>query len=143
MLLEKMRAKRAQVLEDARGLRKYPGTGYHDNDPLGPLKHPDPVGRRDARIDEHVVAFKQQYETVLVDEDAKRVAELIAAFAAEHAPMLTQHGLDQDSRTVIEAAVEYAGRPLMGDCFVARNAQWNTIVAIINAQGIGVTVTGV
>lgn len=142
-MLDKMQAKRAQIMADAAGMRRFPGTGYHDNDPLGPVKHPDPIGRRDARIDEHVVAFKLPYETVFIAPDAERVAKTIQEFAAAREADLLRHGLDQESRSVIETAVEYAKLPVDPERFVVRNQQFNTILAVIGAQNIGVTVTGV
>ncbi len=142
-MLDKMLAKRAEIMAEAAGLRKYPGTGYHDNDPLGPLKHPDPVGRRDAKIETHVVVFKQPFETHLVPPDTDRVLGAMHAFYEANESLLSQSRLDQAQRTLIETAKEYSGRLLQDGCFVIRNQQFNDVLAILHFLDIGVTTTAV
>lgn len=142
-MIDKMKEKRAQVMADAVGMRKYPGTGYHDQDPLGPVKHPDPVGRRDAKVDDHVIAFKCPFETYFVPPDADRVMAAVHAFYQANESLLDQPRLDQSQRTLIETAKEYAGRLLQDGCFVVRNAQFNDVLAIIHFCDIGVTTTAV
>ena len=141
--MEKMKAKRAEIMTEAAGLRKYPGTGYHDNDATGPIRHPDPVGRRDAKIDQHVVAFKETFETYFVEPDAERVLKEITAYWVNNCGLLTESRLEQAQRTLIETAKEYSARPLVGGCFVVRNQQWNDVLAILGLLDIGVTTTAV
>ncbi len=141
--LETMVAKRAEIMTEAAGLRRYPGTGYHDNDPLGPVKHPDPVGRRDAKLEAHLVCFRYPFETFMIPPDAERCLEAVKAFYAANADMLTQSRLDQEQRTLIETAKEYAARPLADGCFVIRNQQFNDVLAILHLLDIGVTSTAV
>lgn len=137
--IDAMKAKRAKVMARAEVLRSVAGSGYHDNDPLGPLKHPDPVGRRDAKVDEHVVAIREPFETWFVDVDGERVHAIVTKFAKDNAHLLTQSRLDQSMRTLIEAAMEYAEQPLASGCFVCRNAQMNDLLEIIHAADVGVT----
>lgn len=142
-IIDQMRAKRAKVMEDAAGLRKYPGTGYHDNDPLGPVKHPDPIGQRDAKLEDHIVAFKLPYETWFVNPDGERAKKLIQDFFALNGDLLQQPRLDQEQRRIIEAAAEYSQRPLSDGCFVVRNAQFNDVLAIFGIMDVGVTSTAI
>ncbi len=141
--LEAMKAKRAQIMADAAGLRRYPGTGYHDNDPLGPVKHPDPVGRRDARIDEHLVAFRFPFEFILISPDAERAEKAVGEYYVAHTELLLQSRLDQEQRTLIETAKEYSFKPLADGCFVIRAQQFNDVLAILHFLDIGVTTTAV
>lgn len=139
----KMEAKRAEVMAEAAGLRKYPGTGYHDNDPLGPVKHPDPAGRRDAKLEDHVVCFRTTYEMVMVDPDGARCAAVMKAYYDANKDLISESRLDHEVRLSIETSKEYAERPLVDGCFIVRGGQWNDVLAIINGQNIGVTVTAV
>lgn len=140
---DKMKLRRAEIMTEAAGLRKYPGTGYHDNDPLGPIKHPDPVGRRDAKLECHVIAFKETFEMYFVEPDAERVLKEVAEFYAVNADLLMESRLEQAQRTLIETAKEYASRSLVDGCFVCRSAQWNDLLAILHLRDIGVTTTAV
>lgn len=142
-MLDKMKAARAAIMTEAAGLRKYPGTGYHDNDPLGPIRHPDPVGRRDAKLEDHVVCFRLPFEMCFIAPDAERCLQAVSKFYGENADLLSEPRLDQTTRTLIETAKEYTERPLQGECFVVRGAQWNDVLAILHFQDIGVTITAV
>ncbi len=142
-MLDKMLAKRTEIMARAEVVRSVAGSGYHDNDSTGPLKHPDPVGRRDAKIETHVVVFKQPFETYLVPPDADRVLEAMHAFYEANESILLQSRLDQAQRTLIETAKEYAGRLLQDGCFVIRNQQFNDVLAILHFLDIGVTTTAV
>lgn len=137
--IDAMKAKREKVLARAEAIRSVPGSGYHDNDPLGPVKHPDPVGRRDARLEHHVVAIREPFETWFVSDDAERVLGIMKEFYRENEPLLLQSRLDQSARALIETAKEYAEQPLANGCFVCRNAQFNDLLAIIHFADVGVT----
>lgn len=142
-MLDKMKASRAGIMGRAEVLRSVPGSGYHDNDPLGPSKHPDPVGRRDAKLEEHVVCFRLPFEMCFVEPDAERCLQAVSKFYGENADLLKEQRLDQTTRTLIETAKEYTERPLQGGCFIVRGAQWNDVLAILHFQDIGVTITAV
>lgn len=122
-------------------LRSVPGSGYHDNDPTGPLKAPSEEDRKSARIDEHCVVFRKTFEMVFCDACAEQVSEAIRAFAAEHAAELDASRVDQEWRTLVETALEYSSMPLVNDCLLIRSQQWNVILAVLTLQGIGVTTT--
>ncbi len=144
MSIDKMKAKRVEVLDRASVLRSVPGTGYHDNDLLGPIKHPLPDGRRDAALNEHAIAFKGRFETVFVDDCSQKVVQAIRAFYEANKDLLNQRGLDQSIRDQIELAMEYAEKePGWDSMFSVRNAQFNDVLAILHFQGIGVTSTAV
>lgn len=142
-VVEAMTAKRAEVLARAAMLRSVPGSGYHNNDPLGPVKHPDPIGRRDADIDKHVIAFKTTFETWFVGDCGPRCHAAVKEYAEAHQGMMSDSRLDLDMRRFIEAAAEYAGRELSDGCFVVRNQQLNDVLAVLNQCDIGVTLTAV
>lgn len=140
---EAMEAKRTDVLTEAKGLRKYPGTGFHDNDATGPVKHPDPVGRRDAKLEDHVIAFKRTFEFVFIPPDSERVVQAVSHYFDEFREMLKETRLDTDQRRWIETAQEYAGIPLQDGCFVCRAQQWNDLLVVLHFAGLGVTCTAV
>lgn len=136
MTAAEMQEKRESTLSRAKQLRSVPGSGYHDNDPTGPIKMREPA------IDEHVIAFKGTFETVLVGECATRVLAVMQAYFAKHGARLAESRLDIDERTWIETAKEYAEASLKDGSLMIRNGQWNAVLAVLSLEGVGVTCTG-
>lgn len=141
--VKEMTAKREEVLARARVLRSVPGSGYHDNDGTGPIRAPSEEDRRSAKIDDHCIAFKLVFETILIGACAEKAMHAIQSFALNHADELRESRLGQEWRTLIETAVEYAAVDLKNDCYVIRNAQWNAVLEILHLEGVGVTCTAV
>lgn len=133
-----MEDKAKVILADYATMRKYPGTGFHDKDPYSPQNQGEPHPA------DGVVVFKGPFEMSLVGGCAVKALAALKEYAKQHADELKQSRLDAEQRTLIETAVEYAAvQPSKDGVILVRNAQWNTVLKILQDSKVSVTVTGV
>lgn len=135
--------RRDAVLAEAKRLRSVrpkDGGTFHD-ECTGSPQHADRGPNIEPAIDEHVVAFKSRYETCFAGACVPRVQKAIAEFTSSNSAKLNEPYLNHEDRKQIETAKEYSGASLKDGCLYVRNAQFNDVLAVLQAEGLGVTLT--
>jgi hypothetical protein len=126
--------RRQAVLDRLLVLESVPGSGCHDNDPLGPVKKGEP------RHSDRPVLVHDEHESYFAGEDAARCAAVLAAYHEREYPLLTRETEPQLYRAVKAAgAVErFEG----SDVLRVPRLLVNDVIYALRAEGVPVTGTG-
>lgn len=130
-------ARRQAVLDRFRVLESVPGSGFHDNDPTGPVK------QERLRHSERPVLFIDDQECWIIGEDVARVMRAATAFLERERPGLTAESLPEVIRSCHLVSLLRPGENGTGPEMKLPRRYVNDVIWICAEMGLQVNGTGV